>query len=187
MGMANSRRFTTTKLAITSVLVAMALATNYALIWLPNVKLMDSIVFLTAYAFGFIYGSIAAITIWLIYGTFNPYGFHLLTLIMVIIGEFFYVLFALLLRKFVNPVELIKGKGNIMLIAFFALISTLLYDIYTNALVGLIWYNSIWLGLLFMNFPYPFGIMHQIANTVLAPVIVSAGVYILYLKGVIRG
>jgi hypothetical protein len=187
MDMAYFPRPTTIKLAITSTLVAMALATNYALIWLPNVKLMDSIVFFTAYAFGFIYGAIAAVTIWLIYGIFNPYGFNLLTLIMVITGEFFYVLFALLLRKFVNPVELIKRNGNLMLIAFFALISTLLYDIYTNALVGLIWYNSIWLGLLTMNFPYPFGIMHQISNTVLMPIIVSAGVYILYLRGVIHG
>jgi hypothetical protein len=176
----------TTNLAISAILIAMALATNYSLIWLPNVKLMDAIVFLITYAFGIKYGLFSAITIWLIYGTINPYGFNLLTLFMVITGEIFYVIFASILRKMIKPVKLLNHKSNLVLLAFFSLISTLAYDIYTNALVGLIWYNSIWLGLLTMNFPYPFGIMHQISNTILIPIIVNSGVYILYLRGVIN-
>jgi len=40
---------------------------------------MDAIVMLTSYAFGLFYGILAAVSIWAIYGSLNPYGFNFLT------------------------------------------------------------------------------------------------------------
>jgi hypothetical protein len=47
------------------------------------------------------------------------------------------------------------------------LFATLAYDIITNAVSGLLAYNSIWIGLLTMNIPLPLGIIHAASNFVL--------------------
>jgi|BEDMetMinimDraft_1075159.scaffolds.fasta_scaffold02610_2 hypothetical protein len=174
------------KIVATALLIATALATNYALIWLLNIKLMDGIIFLISYAFGVYYGLIAAIIIWVIYGTLNPYGFNLLSLMIVISGEMVYVIFGSLLRK-IYPLDNIKSiiNGKLTIVALFGLISTLFYDLYTNALVGIIWYNSWLMGLLTMNFPYPFGLVHEISNLFLIPLVLSAGVLIMKRTGII--
>lgn len=175
------------KLLVTALFVSTALATNYALIWIPNVKLMDAIIMLTSYAFGLFYGILAAVSIWAIYGSLNPYGFNFLTFFIVISGEMFYVLFGLILRKilpFKISSKIIDGKLTI--VSLFALISTILYDLYTNALVGIIWYNSAMMGILTMNFPYPFGIFHEISNLIIIPVVISSGVFLMRKWGIIH-
>jgi hypothetical protein len=42
----------------------------------------------------------------------------------------------------------------------------LAYDLITNAVSGLMAYNSIWMGILTMNVPLPLGIMHEASNFV---------------------
>jgi hypothetical protein len=54
------------------------------------------------------------------------------------------------------------------------LFSTLAYDLITNAVSGLLSYNSVWMGLLTMNFPIPLGIMHEASNLVLFAVLTPA-------------
>lgn len=175
------------KIINTALLISLALASDYALIWIPNVKLMDGIVMLTSYAFGLYYGLLSAVSIWIIYGVINPYGFNFLTLLIVISGEIIYAVFGALLRK-IFPIskstKIVDGKLSI--ISLFALVSTLIYDLYTNALVGIIWYNSIIMGILTMNFPYPFGIIHEISNLMIIPIIISAGVFLMKKNGVLN-
>ncbi|HLI46112.1 MAG TPA: ECF transporter S component [Geobacterales bacterium] len=169
------------KITITAIFVAIALVTNYSLIWLPQVKLMDAIIFLIAYYFGLQYGIGAAVLTRLIYGVINPYGFDFYSLLMVISGELFFVLLAGIFRKLVKPEELFANKANLFLLSFFAILATFLFDLYTNALVGLIWYRSIMLGLVM---GVPFGLMHQIANLFITPVLVPAAVYLFQRFGV---
>ncbi len=95
---------TSTKATLVAVFAALALATNYALIALPNIKLMDALVFIAAFLFGLRLGiGVAALT-WLVYGFVNPYGqadFVLLSFL--IAGECFYaVAGATLSRTFVG-------------------------------------------------------------------------------------
>lgn len=167
--------------AITAILIAIALVSSYTLIWLPNVKLLDAIVFLISYYFGLRYGLISAIVIRLIYGTFNPYGFELFSLFMVITGELFFVFFGVLFRKITPPNNLMKNNGEIFLLSFFAMLATFLFDFYTNALVGAFWYNSIILGIIV---GIPFGLIHQISNTIIIPMLVSVGAAIFYRLGI---
>ncbi len=53
---------------------ALAISTDYAMLPLANIKLMDAIVFVSALAFGLSVGvSVGALT-WLVYGSVNPLG-----------------------------------------------------------------------------------------------------------------
>jgi hypothetical protein len=64
----------THKLAIISLFTALAIATDYAMLPLSNIKLMDTIVFVSGLVFGLEVGvSIGALT-WLVYGSVNPLG-----------------------------------------------------------------------------------------------------------------
>ena len=64
----------TRKVAAVSMFTALAIATDYAMLPLANVKLMDSIVFVSALAFGVSVGASVAALTWLVYGTVNPLG-----------------------------------------------------------------------------------------------------------------
>jgi hypothetical protein len=60
--------------ALIAVFTALVLATDYAMVPLVNVKLMDTLVFVAALAFGFRVGASVAGLSWLVYGTFSPWG-----------------------------------------------------------------------------------------------------------------
>jgi len=169
------------KITTTSILIAIALVTNYSLIWLPQVKLMDSIIFLITFYFGLSYGLAAAIITRLIYGIINPYGFEFYTLLMVITGELFFVLAAMLFRKIVRPDDLLSNKANVFLLSFFAIFATFLFDLYTNALVGIVWYKSLLIGIIS---GVPFALMHQIANLLIAPILVPTAILLFKKLGV---
>jgi hypothetical protein len=146
------------KLAQSSLLVALALSTNYLLISVPNVKLMDSIVFVSSYQMGLAWGVLAALLIWLVYGTINPLGANLLTLLVVASGELLYVFAARIARSFT--------VANPLLLGLLGGVSTFVYDLYTNALTGTLFLGSLWLGIMTMNFPLPMGIIHEVSNIV---------------------
>ncbi|MDA4122271.1 MAG: hypothetical protein OK456_03715 [Thaumarchaeota archaeon] len=64
----------TRKVAVVSVFSALAITTDYAMFPLANIKLMDSIVFVSALAFGLPVGVAVGLITWLVYGTVNPLG-----------------------------------------------------------------------------------------------------------------
>jgi hypothetical protein len=133
---------------------------------LPNVKLMDVIVFTTGLFFGMVPGAAVAATAWLVYGTLNPLGMSLPILLTVIPSETIYAIAGHLLRRTVtgNTKENVTGLERIVAFGAVGLFSTLAYDLITNAVSGLLAYNSIWIGLLTMNVPIPLGIMHEASN-----------------------
>jgi len=82
------------------VFTALSLATNYAMIDIPNVKLMDAFVFVAAFLFGLEVGIGTAISIWAVYGFINPYGQDDLTLLLFLMtGECLYAIEGVLLRR----------------------------------------------------------------------------------------
>jgi len=74
------------------------MATNYVLIGIPNVKLMDFLVFASGFLFGARAGALVGVLTWSIYGLLNPYGFCLPIYVATAASETLYGLAGALLR-----------------------------------------------------------------------------------------
>jgi uncharacterized membrane protein len=154
------------KVVRVGLISALCVVTNYAMLPLSNIKLMDTVVFVSGFLFGPSLGISVAVMPWLIYGTLNPYGIPPFpTFISVILGEMIYALAGYLVS--LRP-DTFYGRTwlSIQNIGFgvVGMVSTLLYDIFTNAVTGWLFYGSILVGLLTMNFPLPLGIIHEVSN-----------------------
>jgi uncharacterized membrane protein len=121
----------TQKIAVTSLFTALALATDYAMIPLVNIKLMDSIVFVSALAFGLTVGvSVASLT-WLVYGTVNPWGAATgFWLPFLMVSEMIYALFGSLVARKVE-IGSYKLPEKSLLFGFLGFIGAFLYDMNT--------------------------------------------------------
>lgn len=163
----NPQHVKRTKLvALIISLSALCVATNYAMIPLSNVKLMDAIVFTAGVAFGFVPGAAVAALSWLVYGTLNPLGFSAPILAIVVLSEMIYSCGGQLIRRTQHRAQAglnasVNGSVVFGAVGFFC---TLAYDLSTNAVSGILSYNSVWLGWATMNFPIPFGIIHEASN-----------------------
>ena len=175
-----------------AVFSAMSLGTNYALISIPNVKLMDAFVFLAAYLFGVKVGIGVAISTWGVYGFVNPYGQDdLILLSFLIVGECFYAIAALPLRRVTVPRNILRDYGELVwfgeysiLVGFTGFIATLAYDLLTNFASWLFKTNSLYAAFLIGNiFGAPFSIIHEVSNlaffVAVVPVAIKAGLRIL--------
>jgi len=60
--------------AVIATFSALNVATNYALTSFPNIKLFDTLVFISALLFGLDVGLAVAVLSWLVYGSVNPWG-----------------------------------------------------------------------------------------------------------------
>lgn len=150
--------------------MAVSLATNYALLSLPNVKLMDVCVFIAGMHLGLSWGLVVGASTWLFYGLLNPYGISPFTTAVVIIGESFYAIAGWALANLRASWNSAGGRGP-TLYAVAGLLSTLSYDLFTNALVGLVFYGSALMGLITMNFPLPLALIHEASNFLIFPLI----------------
>lgn len=165
------------KVVLVGLVSALCVVTNYALLPLLNIKLMDTIVFMSGFLFGTSFGISVAVIPWLIYGTLNPYGFSFPTLVSVVLGEMVYAVAGYLVSRRPNA---FYGRTwlSVQNVGFgvVGLISTFIYDLLTNAVTGWLFYGSILIGLLTMNFPIPMGIIHEVSNflffALLAPPII---------------
>lgn len=141
------------KIALLSLLIALALATNYMLFPFWNVKLMDFLIFTAGFMLGPVYGAAAGILVWLVYGTLNPLGFNLFVLAMVAPLESLYGIAGGLLRKYgISPIRA----------AVAALLVTLIYDVTTNGLTGFLFYGGDFI--LGLKVGAPFALVHEMAN-----------------------
>src|SRR5271169_166083 len=88
------------KVAAISMFTALAVVTDYAMLPLANVKLMDSIVFVAALTFGLEVGVSVGALSWLVYGEVNPLGPDGGLLLLILIGsETIYAGFGYLVRR----------------------------------------------------------------------------------------
>ena len=152
------------------MLVAVSLATNYALSGALNVKLMDVCTFLAGKHLGLVWGVIVGGSTWLIYGLLNPYGVSPVITVSVMFAQSFYAIAGWAIGSINTPSD--EGHaGNATWHAVAGLLSTLSYDLFTNAVFGLLFYGSVIAGLLMMNIPLPLGVIHEVANLILFPLV----------------
>jgi len=190
-----------TRISLIAVFSALAVGTDYAMGPLPNIKLMDALVFVAAFLFGIRVGAGVAVSTWLIYGFANPWGLPSMILLFQIIGETFYAIAGAFLRRTsLSKLVLRKESSSTgsrrehlfasLILGTVGLFSSLAYDILTNTATWFInLYNptkdlasllaqSFTIGLITMNFPLPLGIMHQASDLVffalVTPVVVKA-------------
>jgi hypothetical protein len=179
-----------TKASLVAVFTGVSLGTNYALAAVPNVKVMDAIVFIAAFLFGLDVGLGVAFFSRLVYGYVNPWGqAGIDLLIFLIIGESFYALAGSLLRRgsFVKrlPIERETYARWGVIFGVTGLISTLAYDVLTNFASYLFTTTSLFNALsIGMVTGAPFAVVHEVSNFVffatVAPVtIVSTNRFLL--------
>lgn len=147
------------------LLTAIAVLSNYSLIWIPNVKIMDLIVFISGFYYGILAGIIVGILSWMVYGSLNPYGFVLQIWLATMLCETFYGIIGGLLKNKDNIFieENYKFRKSILL-GFIGFLITLLYDVLTNLAFAYI-FNLPFIYV--MIFGIPFTISHEISNFIL--------------------
>ena len=170
------------KAALIAVFTATSLGTNYAMIALPNVKIMDALVFIAAFLFGLSVGTGVAVSTWAVYGFVNPYGqagFPLILFLM--IGECFYAIGGSGLRKTSIAKQLLVERDSPAHLAYVfgivGLVSTFAYDVLTNfasyvLLVGSL-YQAFLIGMITGAL---FSLVHELSNLVFFATVVPAAI-----------
>src|SRR5271170_1349085 len=82
----------TRDLGLVAGFTALAIASDFALTDIPNVKLVDPIVFSVAFVFGLEMGVYVGVLSELIWGTLSPYGFGGYIIPFLVAGELIYAL-----------------------------------------------------------------------------------------------
>lgn len=140
------------------MMAATAVASNYMLIGVANIKFMDLIVFTSGYLMGPMIGAFTGMLIWLIYGTLNPFGFSLPILVATMMGEALYGIAG----GFYSPDGETKFVGFNVWAAFTGFIVTTLYDVFTNIVSAYTVGIPISIGLV-TGIPFMFA--HVLSNT----------------------
>ena len=161
-----------TRASVIAVMTAASIVSNYLLIGVFNVKLMDLIVFSSGFLFGPSVGASVGILTWLVYGTLNPYGFSLPILIATSLMESLYGIVGGLLGS--------KGKMGVGLTSnlkygIIGFLLTFLYDLVTNIVSGLTAGIPLTVALIT---GIPFALVHEGSNAAFfflgAPPLISA-------------
>jgi len=152
----------TFKVAIIATLVALSIATNYVLIGVHNIKLMDFTVFVGGFCFGPIIGASIGVLSWLIYGTLNPYGFVPQVWLATMLAESIYGIVGGFLGKSLTSTNF-NGQ-QLKLSVFFAtmgFLPTVIYDLITNVVYASS-FNVPIVAAIFVG--APFTVLHEVAN-----------------------
>jgi LytS/YehU family sensor histidine kinase len=168
----------TFKIAIIATLAAISIATNYALIGVSNVKLMDFIVFVGGFCFGPFVGISIGVLSWLIYGAINPQGFVPLVWLATMSAESIYGVVGGYLGKSLASADF-RGQ-RLKLSVFFAtmgFLPTVLYDLITNVVYASSFNVPIVVAILAGT---PFTVTHEVANAAIfgicsVPIIAALG------------
>ena len=161
-----------TRASVIAVMTAACIVSNYLLIGVFNVKLMDLIVFASGFLFGPTVGASVGILTWLVYGTINPYGFSLPVLISTSLMESLYGIAG----GFIGT----RGSMGVGLTSnikygIVGFLLTFVYDLVTNIVSGLS--AGIPLSVALIT-GIPFAIAHEGSNAVFfflgAPPLISA-------------
>jgi len=172
------------KPALVAVFTAESLVTNYALTGIPNVKLMDALVFIAAFLFGWNVGIGIALSTWAIYGFVNPYGqagFPLIIFLMV--GECFYAIGGAALRKSSIAKQLLADRtfsSDIQIAAIFGIAGlglTFAYDLLTNFATYMFLASSFYQALIIGAITgAPFALLHEASNLLIFALASPAGI-----------
>lgn len=156
----------TKKIALIATLAAISIGSNYAMISLHNIKLMDLVVFISGFCFGPIVGSLIGIVSWGVYGTINPFGFSFHVWAATIFSEPIYAIAGALARKSLRLDNLddfkIRRISTSVYFATLGIFLTFVYDIITNIAFSSYYNWNIPLSII-IGF-VPMGIIHVTSN-----------------------
>ncbi len=154
------------KLAMMTILVAVSIGTNYAMISLYNVKFMDLIVFIGGFCLGSLAGALIGIISWAVYGMLNPLGFSLEIWLSTMLLETIYGVAGGLVRRWLHRDELSELRSErVAAHVFFGILGmflTFAYDLVTNIVFGYVYNLDILVAVIF-GF-VPFGLVHMVSN-----------------------
>jgi len=154
----------TRRIAVVSLFSALAIATDYAMLPLINVKLMDSIVFVSTLAFGLSVGvSVGALT-WLVYGSVNPLGSAGgLLLLILMVSEMIYALFGYLAGRWLGSGE-IGIPSTSLLWGSLGLAGAFIYDLNTIIIPALMAGAPFAVALASLIPAIPFMLAHEVSD-----------------------
>lgn len=150
------------KIAVIVVLSALSIGTNYALVGVSNVKLMDFIVFFGGFCFGSIVGGSIGVISWFVYGLINPLGFVPQIWVATMLSESIYGLVGGIIGKKLNSSNLSTQRLSASI--FFATIGflpTVFYDLITN-IVYAYSFNLPLVSTIIVG--APFTLLHEVSN-----------------------
>ncbi len=168
----------TRELALVAAFTALAVSSDFALADIPNVKLVDPIVFSVAFVFGLEMGVYVGVLSELIWGTLSPYGFGGYIIPFLVAGEVIYALAGWAAARAWGGDHSRLSARNLYFGATLA-ICAFLWDLETNAATALL---SFWPSLTTQKLlatealGVPFMISHELSDlftgAVLAPIII---------------
>jgi hypothetical protein len=168
----------TNHLALVAAFTALAVASDFALADVPNVKLVDPIVFSVAFVFGLEMGVYVGVLSEVIWGTLSPYGFGGYIIPFLVAGEVLYALAGWAAARAWGGESSPLGARNLYMGAVLALCA-FLWDLETNAGTALL---SFWPALTLQKLAatevvgIPFMMAHEVSDlvtgAVLAPLII---------------
>ena len=154
----------TQKVAVIALFTALAITTDYAMLPFANIKLMDTIVFVSALVFGLETGvSVGALT-WLVYGSVNPLGSAVGPLLVILIAsETIYALLGSLARR-VFSFEAAGIPARSLFWGCLGLVGAFVYDIIT--ILGPTMLTGVSFGVAVTSFvpAIPFMLAHEISD-----------------------
>ena len=156
------------KVAITAIMASLALVGNYALVAVPNVEIGTTILFVTAYIFGFAIASSSAIIMSIVFSVINPWGAFIPQIwISQVLGWLFITTSGAILGH-EKPREYIPPKFDTELMIMGAFL-TMFFDLITN--LGYSWAFSIPYEIAVIT-GLPFMLVHIISNAILFSLVI---------------
>jgi hypothetical protein len=168
----------TRELALVAAFTSLAIASDFALTDVPNVKLVDPVVFSVAFVFGLEMGVYVGVLSELIWGTLSPYGFGGYIIPFLVAGEVLYALAGWAAARVWTGESSRLSPRNLYFGALLALCA-FVWDVETNAATALL---SFWPSLTLQKLVVtevagiPFMISHEVSDLVtgalVAPLII---------------
>jgi hypothetical protein len=162
-----------------ALFTSLIVASDYALSPLVNVKLVDTLVFAAAFAFGFRMGATIAITSELVWGIVSPYGFGGYIIPFLVAGEILYAFAGYIASKIWSREGLDAFSQKNLYFGAIIAVCAFFWDIETNLATGLMatWPNLSPYTLAYVFTGVPFMIPHEIGDFVigsaLAPIAIA--------------
>jgi len=160
------------KVTLTAIFTALAIGSSYILAPLINIEVMSVLLFIAGFLYGKFIGSFVGLLSSLIYYGWNPFGVSPLPIYLVCVGcmTFIGLVGGLLKPAQFSGYKLEANRSNIAKIALIGFLYTILFDLFTNIVFGLIYYG----GNILLAFitGFPFMIIHIVSNTILFALLV---------------
>ena len=157
------------KLALIVALTALCVSTNYMMSAVPNINLMDLLVFVTGFSFGAFAGASVATLSWMVYGVINPLGSNIIILVSCIIGEMIFGVVGGVIGK---SIKLHRSRNLHIEFGLLGLVLSTTYDLITNMVYAKV-FNLPIITAIVSGWLLPpwFGIIHEVSNLILFSVV----------------